>query len=48
MRSSKSKAYDVVKQWCGSMNDEDHESKYKFIKILDSRKNFELTKFTCN
>lgn len=33
MRSSKSKAMDQVKQWCGSMNDEEQESKYenKFI-----------------
>lgn len=28
MRSSKSKAMDQVKQWCGSMKDEDNERMY--------------------
>lgn len=28
MRSSKSKAMDQVKQWCGSMKDEDNDCKY--------------------
>lgn len=28
MRSSKSKAMDQVKQWCGSMKDEDNDRMY--------------------
>ena len=29
MRSSKSKAMDQVKQWCGSMKEEENDSKFK-------------------
>lgn len=31
MRSSKSKAMDQVKQWCGSMKDEDNDRMYSFM-----------------
>lgn len=31
MRSSKSKAMDQVKQWCGSMKDEDNDRTCIFI-----------------
>jgi len=34
MRSSKSKAMDQVKQWCGSMKDEDNDRTYLGIHNL--------------